>query len=47
MVSVNVNNFADGVPLIHLANVKNIKAEGLHEEIFTWLFIFNLKPTIF
>ena len=31
MVSVNVNNFADGVPFIHLANAGNIEAEGLHE----------------
>ena len=31
MVSGNVNNFADGVPFIHPANVENIEAEGLHE----------------
>ena len=31
MVSENVNNFADGAPFIHLANVENIEAEGLHE----------------
>ena len=31
MVSVNVNNFADGVPFIHLANVEHIEAEGPHE----------------
>ena len=31
MVSLNVNNFADGVPFIHLANVGNIEVEGLHE----------------
>ena len=29
MGSVNVNNFADGVPPIHLANVENIKKLGL------------------
>ena len=26
-----MNNFADSVPFIHLANVENIEAEGLHE----------------
>ena len=31
MVSANVNNFADGVPFIHLANVENIEAENFHE----------------
>ena len=31
MVSVNVNNFADGVSFIRLANVENIEAESLHE----------------
>ena len=31
MVSENVNNFADDAPFIHLANVENIEAEGLHE----------------
>ena len=31
MVSVNVSNFADGIPFIHVANVENIEAEGLHE----------------
>ena len=31
MISGNVNNFADGVPFIHPANVENIEAEGLHE----------------
>ena len=31
MVSVNVNNFADSVPFIHLANIENIEAEGLYE----------------
>ena len=29
MGSVNVNNFADGVPPIHLANVENIKKLGV------------------
>ena len=31
MVSVNVNNFVDGVPFIHLANAVNIEAGGLHD----------------
>ena len=31
MVSVNLNNFADGVPFIHLTDVENIEAEALHE----------------
>ena len=31
MVSVNVNSFPDGVLFIHLANVENIEAEGIHE----------------